>query len=250
MKIIVNNCAIEYQDTGEGPVVLFLHGWKDNLHTFDLLMPALSTKYRIIRLDLPGFGSSDIPSDSWNVSSYVSFVTDFIKKLHIEPTYIVGHSLGCRVIIKGVSEGALSPQKIVLIGAAGIAQLQSSKRIALNIIAKIGKLATSIPPFSHFRESLRKRLYNKIGSDYFGAGSLKQTYLNVTREDLASYAARIDIPTLLIWGSEDTQTPLDDGIRFSKIIKNSKLVVLDGKSHFVHREDPQKIAQLIKEFFI
>ena len=60
MKIIVKNLAIEYRDEGTGPVALFLHGWKDNLHTFDPLMPFLSDKLRIIRLDLPGFGESEI----------------------------------------------------------------------------------------------------------------------------------------------------------------------------------------------
>ena len=55
MKIIVQNLAINYKDEGDGSVALFLHGWQDNLHTFDSLIPFLFLKKRIIRFDLLGF---------------------------------------------------------------------------------------------------------------------------------------------------------------------------------------------------
>ena len=76
MKVIVNNLATEFEDEGTGPVLLFLHGWKDSLKTFAPLVPGLASDYRVVRLDLPGFGGSEMPSRPWSVSDYVAFVHD------------------------------------------------------------------------------------------------------------------------------------------------------------------------------
>ncbi len=113
MKVIVDNIAIESVDSGEGPVILMLHGWKDSLNTFDKLVPLLPG-YRVIRLDMPGFGASDAPRNAWGVGEYVDFVKAFIEKLNISPEIIVGHSFGGRIAIKGVGTGVLKPKMLVL----------------------------------------------------------------------------------------------------------------------------------------
>ena len=94
MKIIVQNLATEYLDEGNGKVVLFLHGWQDNLHTFDSLASLLSPTWRIVRLDLPGFGKSEVPKETGELDNYVQFVKDFINKLDIHVYALVGHSFG------------------------------------------------------------------------------------------------------------------------------------------------------------
>lgn len=249
MKVIIDNIVTEYQDEGSGPVILMLHGWKDDMHTFDALLPFLVTQLRVVRLDLPGFGSSGEPPIGWSLIDYVNFVESFIEKTSIIVQYIVAHSFGARITIKGAGSYHFDPKKVVLIGAAGIAKTQSFRNILYMIAAKIGKFITAIPPFSFFRSRLRKSLYASSGSDYLGAGRLQQIYLNVIREDLKQYAAKITSPTLLIWGSEDDQTPLVDGEIFSTVIVNSRLEVFPHRTHFVHQEEPEKIAKLIKEFF-
>lgn len=250
MQTIVNNIVTEYQDDGNGPVILLLHGWKDSLHTFDSLVPLLTESYRVVRLDLPGFGQSGQPPVGSDLSEYVDFVSSFIKKINLDVQYMVGHSFGARIIIKGVGNYHFDPKKVVLIGAAGISKSKTLRSVLYMIVAKIGKFFTSIPPFSLFRSKLKQRLYAAAGSDYLGAGSLQQVYLNVIREDLAQYASKILVPTLLIWGSEDDQTPLSDGEIFSKVIKNSQLEVFKHKGHFVHKEEPGRVAKFIKGFCI
>src|ERR1700684_4042346 len=121
MKVIVDNLAVEYSDEGQGLPLVMLHGWMDSLQTFDAITKFLSTKYRIVRLDLPGFGASELPSKPWFVGGYATFVADFCKKLNIEPVAFVGHSLGGRIILKGLAEHSLSAQKAVLIASAGVA---------------------------------------------------------------------------------------------------------------------------------
>lgn len=248
MQTIVDGLAIRYADEGKGPLILFLHGWKDSLHTFDSIAPALSSSFRVVRLDLPGFGESEMPAFPWKLDNYVLFVNDFLSKLNIKPDIIVGHSLGGRILIKGVSTKELYPKKIVLISSAGIAKRRTMRNLVLTALAKIAKAATLLPPLCFWRTELRRTLYTWIGSDYFAAGAMRRTFLNIIGEDLRSFASAITMPTLLIWGSEDKTTPLSDGERLSKIIKGSRLRIIPGAGHFVHRERSAEVIHIIREF--
>lgn len=248
MKAIVQNLAIEYQDEGAGPVILFLHGWQDDLHTFDSLVPHLSSTRRIIRVDLPGFGVSEKPKESWDLDDYARFVRDFIKKLDVSVDVLVGHSFGGRVVIKGEVTKVLHPRKIVLIASAGVARRRTLRNAAIKMLARIGKVITSVSPLTFWREKLRRRMYSFIGGDYASAGTLQETFLNIISEDLSESAKNVMTSVLLIWGTEDTETSISDGERLSRFIRNSTFKVIDGAGHFVHRECPQEVARLIQEF--
>lgn len=247
MQIIVNTLATKYADEGSGITLLLLHGWGDSLHTFDALAREMPG-FRIVRLDLPGFGGSEKPNSVWGVAEYALFVQAFCKKLRVEPQVLIGHSFGGRVIIKGAGEGILSPQKIILIASAGVAKKKTLKNILLMSFAKVGKLITLVPPFSLYRQTIRKKLYGAIGSDYFAAGSMGPTFIKVVTEDLLEYAKKIRIPALLIWGSDDRSTPLLDGKKINEAIIGSALEVITGATHFVHQERPQEVAALIQSF--
>lgn len=247
MKFIVQNSATEYEDSGQGPVFLMLHGWKDSLRTFDELVARLPG-YRIVRLDMPGFGQSEAPKKAWGVGEYVEFVQAFIEKLGVTPEIIAGHSFGGRVAIKGVGTGVLKPKKLVLIAAAGFARRRTLKNHLFAGVAKVGRALTSIPPFNIWQNMIRRKLYDTLGSDYFRAGALKDTFVKVVSEDLSDYAANITIPTLLVWGRQDTSTPLTHGERLHELIESSQLDIVNGAGHFVHREQPEKVVEFITRF--
>jgi pimeloyl-ACP methyl ester carboxylesterase len=248
MKIIVQNLATEYLDEGKGKVALFLHGWQDNLHTFDSLASLLSPTLRIIRLDLPGFGNSETPKEIWDLNNYIQFVKDFIQKLDIQVYAIVGHSFGGRITIKGESTKKFQTQKIILICSAGITKNHTFNNLVFKLLTKIGGLITYIPPLIFWREEIRKKIYNFIGSDYLNTGKLKEIFLKIISEDLSASAKKILTPTLLIWGENDTEILLSDGKQLAGLIPNSKLKVISGAGHFVHKEKPQEIAKLAQEF--
>src|SRR3990167_6542611 len=119
----------------------------------------------------------------------------------------VGRSFGGRVILKGESAGVFKADKIVLIGSAGIAKRNTARNFVLNIIAKIGKALTSIPPLSPLKRQIRRRFYKRIGSDYADAGALEETYIKTISEDLTENAKKIEVPALLVWGADDIATP-------------------------------------------
>lgn len=248
MKIIVQNLAVEYQDEGAGKTILLLHGWQDNLHTFDALAELLAKTYRVIRLDCPGFGQSETPKETWNLDNYVEFVKNFIQKLNLQVDVLIGHSFGGRIAIKGTAAKHLQPAKLILINSAGIAKNKTLCNSVLKFSAKIIGWITYIPPLVFWREKWRQKIYKSIGSDYLNAGAMQKTFLKIIAEDSSANAKKITIPTLLIWGADDTETPLSDGKLFSQLIPHSKLEIINDTGHFVHQEKSEEIAKLIQEF--
>jgi len=248
MKVIVQNLATEYEESGNGKTILLLHGWKNDLHSFDSIAQKLSETNHVIRVDLPGLGQTETPKKDWNLDDYVEFVNNFMSKLNLTIDTIIGHSFGARIIIKGVSTKQIEAERIVLIGGAGIAKNKTIKNISIKIVSKIGKMVLLILPFASFKKRLRKKLYTTLGSDYLDSGNLKETYKNIINEDLTENARHLAIPTLLIWGRDDSATPLADGQRFSKLISRSDLKVIENAGHFVHVEKPDIVSKYIQEF--
>jgi pimeloyl-ACP methyl ester carboxylesterase len=86
--------------------VLLLHGWGANLQTFDGLARPLAPTFRVVRLDLPGFGGTEQPPSDWHIADYAQFVSAFLQKLGVsQPACIIAHSFGGRVTIKGRGAG-------------------------------------------------------------------------------------------------------------------------------------------------
>lgn len=248
MKILVNNLATEFTDQGNGLVMLFLHGWGDTPHTFNALVTEFGPSWRVIRLNLPGFGRSEPPEESWGVGNYARFVQAFIGKLGISIDVLVGHSFGGRIALKGVANGLLQPKRLVLIGSAGLAQRNTIRNILFKILAKVGKAALFPFPVDA-KERLRRKLYEYAGADDFlRAGVLKETFLKVIGEDLSHSARNVHVPTLLIWGEDDTATPLSEGKRLNALISGSKLDIIKDAGHFVHQEKPSEVAWAIERF--
>ena len=250
MKVIVDELAIEYETAGTGPVVLFLHGWQDNHETFNPLIPLLLDSYQVVRVDLPGFGKSETPKDVWDLENYVNFVSHFIQKLNLGIYAFIGHSFGGRIIIKGMASEVLSAPRVILIGSAGIAKRKTLRNLIFRTIAKVGKAVSNIPPLNFWKEDLRKKLYRVAGGDYLKAGSLQQTFVKIISEDLAEDATKMRTRALLIWGANDTETPLADGKRLSLLIPEAMIKVVENAGHYVHKDKKEEVVEIIKKFLL
>jgi pimeloyl-ACP methyl ester carboxylesterase len=249
MKIIVDNLALEYEKEGNGPAVLMLHGWQDSLRTFDTLNVYLKAHFTLVKLDLPGFGQSETPPAPWNLNAYTGLVGNFLLKLRISDVEaIIGHSFGGRVAIKGLATGTLKAGKLVLIASGGISKRRKLRNMFFSALAKMGKVMTFFLPF--WRQQMKWRLYLATGSDYLEAGVLRETFIKVIEEDLQDSAKQLALPTLLVWGENDSETPIEDCRIFSKSIKGSQTFVISGAGHFVHQEKTTEVAEAIRKFIV
>jgi pimeloyl-ACP methyl ester carboxylesterase len=250
MTVIVNGIAVNYHDSGKGKVIFLLHGWESDAQAFSSLARKLSRNYRVILPDLPGFGETEMPQKNWDLDSYINFVKDLADKLNIKKIYgIVAHSMGGRIAIKGVGGGMLPAERLVLIGAHGIRESRSFRNRLFLMAAKTGKFVTKPLP-QRYRQRLRERLYKTAGSrDYLDAGEMRQILTKIVSEDVRPEAAMISVPTLLIYGQNDTLTPPHYGKIFEKLIVGSTLKVIPGAGHFAHHDQAGLVETLIEQFF-
>ena len=250
MKVLVNGQLIEYKDEGKGKTIVLLHGWGDQLATFDEMAKHLAKRFRVVRVDFPGFGGSPRPLDTWTVGDYATVTSAFLKKIAADDVYaVIGHSFGGRVIIKAIADKLLHPARVVLIGAAGVKPRQTGRKTAYKVVAKVGKAVTSIPGLRGARNTLRKKLYESAGAtDYLYAESMQTIFRNTVNEDLLPYVHSITQPSLLIWGEHDDQTPVADAYVMANELDNAELIVVENTGHFVYRESPTLVFKKIDEF--
>src|SRR5581483_4570551 len=176
------------------------------------------------------------------------FVSDFLQKLEVKELYaVLGHSNGGALAIRSIALGDLSPAKLVLIASSGIRTGQALKRLVLKIIAKTGNVFTLWLP-ERYRQALRKSLYGVAGSDMLVEPKLEETFKITVRQDVQADAAKVNLPTLLIYARDDKAVPLSDGQRYNELIKDSKLEVIDNAGHFVHLDQTEQVLKLIQEF--
>ncbi|MEO8105537.1 MAG: alpha/beta hydrolase [Candidatus Saccharibacteria bacterium] len=248
MNIIVNDLLTQYTLTGTGKLVLLLHGWGDSSGGLAAVDNQLSQDYRVLALDLPGFGGTQPPRETWGLDDYASFVEAVLQKLNLGQLYaVIGHSNGGAIAIRGCARHMLRPRKLILLAAAGVRNKHSARRLVLNVIAKLGKVATWWLP-RRSRQALRARLYGAAGSDLLVVAGLQATFKKTVRQDVQADAATLKLPTLLIYGAHDRAVPLADGQRYHSLIENSRLEIIKDAGHFVHLDQPAQVQRLIAQF--
>lgn len=249
--ITINGLSIEYVDQGAGEVVLLLHGWNAPASTYRLIIDHLSTRFRVIAPNAPGCGGSDEPPVPWKVDDFVDFTIAFAKALGIEKATLMGHSFGGRTIIKLMNrqERPFAVDKIVLLDAAGIKPKRSLSYYVKVYSFKTMKAVCSIPPFKQLFPNAVENARKKRGSADYRAASevMRRTMSLCINEDLTPLLGGVDVPTLLIWGENDTATPMRDAHIMEKGIPDAGLVVLGG-GHFAFAEAWGQCARVLDVF--
>jgi pimeloyl-ACP methyl ester carboxylesterase len=248
MQIVVDGLLTQYELSGKGQLVLLLHGWGDSLKTFAELRKRLTANYQVLAVDLPGFGGTQVPKETWDLDNYAAFLENLLKKLELSQPYaVIGHSNGGALAIRAISLDALKPQKLVLIAASGIRTAQKARRLILKVLAKAGNIATIWMP-ERYRRALRKSLYEAAGSDLLVMPGLEETFKKTVRQDVQKDAVRIKIPALLIYAKNDEAVPLSYGRLYKSYITHSRLEEVEDAGHFVHLDQTEKVNMLIKDF--
>lgn len=238
MKIKIDNINVNYIQYGEGKDVLLLHGWGQNIQMMKPIGDNLCRNHRITIIDFPGFGESDEPLVPWTVRDYAVLVEKLVKELGIKKPVVMGHSFGGRVAIYFSADNPI--EKLVLFGSPCIRE-----ETALPLSVRILKKLKTLPGLDKLGEKMKKY----IGSRDYKAASpiMRQTLVNVVNEDLASYARRIEEPTLLIWGENDTEAPVEGAKELEKIMIDAGLIILPG-THYAYLENLGQVITILNNF--
>lgn len=247
--LIVNELLTCYTQSGgaKKPAIIFLHGWGDNKETFKALHSKISKDYQLVSVDLPGFGASQAPSETWGLDNYALFVGAFLEKLKINPAVILGHSNGGAVAVYGLAHGSFHTGKLILLASAGIRDVDQVKKQVLKALAKSAKLATKALP-AKTQKKLKEKAYKKIGSELLLVPGMEETFKKTVAYDISNDAVQVKVPTLIVYGDADISTPHNFGEKLHGLIPYSKLLILPGMGHMLQQEDPEQIAKIINEF--
>ena len=250
MNILIDGLNINYEQVGSGPDVLLLHGWGSSLDVYRSIVSVMNDSCRLTSLDFPGCGKSDTMPTPWSIDNYTDFVLKFIKQTGLNNPILVGHSHGGRVIMKLAGSGLLSPPKIILLDSAGLIPKKSLKQKMRAKSFKIIKAVLSAPIINKFSGHLLEKARAHYGSADYNAAPpvLRQTLVSLVNTDLRDILPNIKCPTLLIWGENDTATPLADAKIIESLIPDAGLCVIKSTGHFSFCENPYQANAIIKSF--
>ena len=250
LNINIDGLDINYIDEGEGPVCLMLHGWGSSSDAYRGIINAIKHSYRCVALDFPGCGKSSLPDRPWTLDDYTSLIKKFCEELSLGNPIMFGHSHGGRVTLKMAADKILSPQKLVLLDSAGLIPKKSIKTRLRARSFKIIKGFCTLPGLKKPCAGLLDRARGYFGSaDYNSAPPvMRQTLVNLVNTDIRDILGKIEASTLLIWGENDTATPLSDAKIIEKSIPDCGLCVIEGAGHWSFVENPSLAHAIIKSF--
>jgi len=224
--------------------VLVLHGWNGSSQTWQTFVNQ-EKNFNWIIPDLPGFGKTPEPPTAWTVQDYTNWVKEYIANLPQKPEYILTHSFGGRIASQLLSQPNSTFKKAILVAAAGIKSPPTLKQKIAGLLAKLKNLLPN-----SIQKPLQKAFYQILRiHDFPQTAVMQKTFKNVVQEDQLPNFQQIQIPIHLVWGENDTYTPLWKGKLLKQQIPNAKLTVMPNVRHGIHRQAPKELATICQEFF-
>ncbi len=246
--IDIDGIRLHYSVSGAGRPLILMHGWGCNHSTVASIEAVAAESHLVYNVDFPGFGESPEPPEVWGVEQYTSLIERAAKEWGVENPVLIGHSFGGRVAILYASRKPVD--KLVLVDAAGI-KPKRSLRYYFKVYSF--KLSKRILTLVLGRERAQKRIEaqraRSASADYLAASPRMRSILSrVVNEDLTALLSRIKAPTLLIWGENDTATPLADAKKMERLIPDAGLVSFPGCGHYSFLDNPRQFAAVLRSF--
>ena len=256
-------------DVGEGPVVMFAHGisgcWQNWLEN----IPRFARDHRVIAVDLPGFGASQMPVETISISGYADTLDALLDVLDVGEVRLVANSMGGFIGADLAIRYPARVERLVLAAAAGLSvefirtrRKEGLRHRAENVVfSGIGRVA-SFSPMLACRGRLRSallllftahpaRLPSQLAYEQI-KGSGKPGFSGAL-DALCSYPIRarlpeIACPTLIVWGSRDLLVPVKDAALFERLISDARVVIYKDTGHLTMLERPARFNADVHAF--
>ncbi len=257
MEIQSMGVTVHYELSGKGDHrVVLLHGWGCEVKLMRPIAQALEEDMTVLSIDFPGHGQSGRPPEPWGVPEFAACLMDVLQKLDFLPCSVIAHSFGGRVTIELASREDAPFDKLILTGSAGIkpppTEAGKKRSAAFARWKRWCGLLRKAKIFGHLPDKLEDIGRKKYGSrDYIALDAeMRKTFVKVVSYDQTEKLPRIQRPTLLVWGDQDTETPLWMGKRMEKDIPDAGLVILEGGSHYAYLEQAARFTKIAHVFLM
>lgn len=261
----VDGLRLRLRDTGprDAPPVILLHGFGASLDTWEPWAQALSTRFRVIRFDLPGFGLTGAdPTDDYTDARAMQLLLALMDQLGIERVSLMGNSLGGRIAWTFAADHPDRVARLVLVSPDGFA----SPGFAYGKAPEIPLMMQALPYVAP-----RSMLRANLAAAYARPDALSETTLTRYRDmmlapgvrsailarmgqtvlrDPVPILARIKAPTLLLWGEKDGMIPVGNAKDYLAHLPDATLVRLPGLGHLPFEEDPARSLVPVERFLM
>ncbi len=261
--LVIQGQRIHFQDSGpqEAPVLLMLHGFGSSLQTWDAWTESLKKHFRVIRLDLPGFGLSGAsPKQAYADADDVQVIENFLNEIRVHEFSVIGHSMGGKIAWNVAATYPTKVKRLILMAPDGYANPEDigTKPYALPAFMHVMKYSLpkllvkkSLEPAFYDGNALTEDLLARY-HDFLRAPGVRQAIIDRASQtintDPVARLKKITAPTLLMWGDSDQMIPRDNAARYAQVLATSTTVVLPQQGHLLQEERPQEGLAVVLGF--
>ena len=251
------------------PPIIFVHGLSGCWQNWLEQLPLFARDHRVIAVDLPGFGQSEMPAEEISISGYADTIDALMTELGIDTAQIVGNSMGGFIGAELAIRHPARVERLVLVAAAGLSiesirtdRTQGLRHRAENIVFfSLGHLASQ----SH-QVALRRRLRHALlllvaahpqrlpgplaAQQVLGSGKpgFSDALEAMCRYPLRDRLEKIACPTFIVWGDKDRLVPCKDAAIFEELIPDSRKIIYKDTGHVSMMERPARFNRDVKAF--
>lgn len=259
----VDGLMAHCQVMGKGQPIILLHDAQSSLQTWSGWVDALAAKYKVITVDLPGFGlTGPHPRGSYSAFMYVDFVDSLAQRLGLQKFDLVGNGLGAQIAWHFAAENPERIDKLILLSAPGFEEKESSWVSLLASTPVVNRVIWEVTPRALMRIYLEDvyaddaQVTDSLVDRHFDlllrAGNRKaftdRASVRDNRPPTADHIRKITAPTLILWGAEDTRISPEHAYEFHQTIKKSDLRIYPNTGHWPQEENPEKTVQDVIDF--
>lgn len=249
MLLRINGLETYFTVEGRGDPVVLLHGWGTASQSLAPLCGALADSFRVLVVDLPGFGWSQAPPVAWGSADYAEHVERLMQETGMAGAALVGHSFGGRIAIRLAAKQPARVSRLVLVANPGIRPRRRAGYYVRVGAVKLARWFFSLPGWGATGQRMISKVSGRFGSrDYRAAGQMRPTLVKVVNEDLTPLFPAVQVPTLILWGDRDQEVPLSAMEVMAARIPRARLVVFEGAGHFPFLDMPDEFCRTVNEF--
>jgi pimeloyl-ACP methyl ester carboxylesterase len=240
---IREEAGFRFVDEGQGDVLLLLHGLFGALSNWDSVINTFSDRYRVIIPLLPIY---EMPIRQASLEGLVAYIEKFVALKSLDDLTLLGNSLGGHLAILYTFKNPEQVRRLVLTGSSGLFENGMGgsfpKRGSYDYIAE--RVAYTFYDPAVASKELIDEVF-EITSSIPKCMSIVAIAKSAQRNNVAKDLPKIQVPTLLVWGLNDTITPAEVGHEFNRLIADSELHFIDKCCHAPMMECPNRFNELL-----
>jgi pimeloyl-ACP methyl ester carboxylesterase len=265
----LHGSRVNYVEIGTGSPLVFIHGlsgcWQNWLEN----MPHFAGSYRVIAVDLAGFGESELPQEEISIPGYGRFVDAVLGEIGVERAVVVGNSMGGFISAETALSHPSRVERLVLVDAAGGPTLREWNNRNRARLLRAARLFQPLAAAAFARREgvvrrprLRRMLLYKIAAHpdllapelcyEIASGGGKPGFLDALNAlieyDYWERIPDVSCPTLIVWGRNDEIVPVADAFEYEALIPDARTVVFDDTGHVPMLERPTAFNRVLDDF--